>query len=94
MAFLEGNSRGAIKERAKAAGEKLAAAEDFLEIASCAFAALAGCTTVPAPVSNPRQIWCDQNGPRRDATTQTARAELDEINAHNFKGQLRCRWKA
>lgn len=57
-------------------------------------AILAGCTTVPAPVENPRQVWCDNNSPRRDAKADTSRAELDEINSHNAKGALWCRWKA
>lgn len=52
----------------------------------------AGCTTTPAPVSNPRQIWCDNNSPRRDATAETPRSVIDEINSHNAKGVLWCRW--
>ncbi len=56
--------------------------------------AIAGCTTTPAPVSNPRQIWCDTNDPRRDATAETPRGELDEINAHNAKGARWCGWTA
>lgn len=55
---------------------------------------LAGCTTVPAPVENPRQVWCDTNLPRRDATAETPRAVIDQINAHNAKGVLWCRWAA
>ena len=57
-------------------------------------AILAGCTTVPAPVDNPRQVWCDTNAPRRDATPQTLRAVIDQINAHNAKGVLWCGWVA
>lgn len=57
-------------------------------------AILAGCTTVPAPVENPRQVWCDTNSPRRDATPQTPRAVIDQINAHNAKGVLWCKWSA
>lgn len=53
--------------------------------------ALAGCVT-PAPVEDPRSIWCDTNKPRRDATPETPRAEIDEINAHNFKGEAWCGW--
>jgi len=56
-------------------------------------AILAGCTTVPAPIDNPRQVWCDTNSPRRDATADTSRAELDEINSHNRKGEKWCNWK-
>jgi hypothetical protein len=55
--------------------------------------ALAGCTTMPRPADNPRQIWCDTNAPRRDATETTPRAVLDEINAHNRKGTMWCGWK-
>lgn len=54
---------------------------------------LAGCTTIPVPVENPRQVWCDHSQPRRDATAETTRAELDEINTHNAKGALWCGWK-
>lgn len=57
--------------------------------------ALAGCATSgPAPVEDPRQVWCDQSEPRRDATPETPRAERDEINAHNRKGALWCGWIA
>lgn len=55
---------------------------------------LAGCTTTPAAVSDPRRIWCDTSTPRRDATADTPRGELDEINAHNAKGARWCGWKA
>lgn len=57
-------------------------------------AILAGCTTVPAPVENPRQVWCDTNSPRRDANAETPRSVIDEINSHNRKGSLWCGWKA
>lgn len=53
----------------------------------------AACTTTRMPVENPRQVWCDHNQPRRDATEQTPRAELNDINAHNFKGQQWCGWQ-
>lgn len=52
---------------------------------------LAGCVT-PSPVGDPRQVWCDHNSPRRDATETRPRAELDEINSHNAKGVLWCGW--
>lgn len=57
--------------------------------------ALAACGTVPtpAPVENPRQVWCDHNEPRRDATETTPRAELDKINTHNFRGVEWCGWR-
>lgn len=54
---------------------------------------LAGCTTTPAPVNDPRAVWCAHNQPRADATETTPRAELDEINIHNRKGALWCGWK-
>ena len=54
---------------------------------------LAGCATTPAPVENPRQVWCDHSQPRRDATADTPRAELDQINSHNAKGARWCRWE-
>lgn len=54
---------------------------------------LGGCTHMPQPVEDPRQVWCDHNSPRRDATPETPRVELDEINAHNAKGALWCAWK-
>lgn len=53
---------------------------------------LAGCATTPAPVEDPRQVWCEHNQPRRDATMETPRAELDEINEHNAQGALWCGW--
>jgi len=53
---------------------------------------LAGCTTTAAP-DHPRQIWCDHNQPRRDATESTPRAELDRINTHNRIGAAWCGWK-
>lgn len=53
---------------------------------------LAGCTTIPAPTENPRRVWCDHNEPRRDATADTPRGELDEINAHNANGARWCGW--
>lgn len=54
---------------------------------------LVGCISTPAPVADPRQIWCAENKPRRDATTETPRWVIDEINAHNAKGVLWCKWK-
>jgi hypothetical protein len=52
-----------------------------------------GCTTTGSPIENPRAVWCDHNKPRRDATETTPRGELDDINAHNRKGELWCGWK-
>ncbi len=57
-------------------------------------AILAGCTTVQSPVDNPRQVWCDTSSPRRDATPETPRIVIDEINAHNAKGVMWCGWSA
>lgn len=54
--------------------------------------ALASCVT-SAPVNDPRAVWCEHNSPRRDATPETPRAELDEINAHNAKGSAWCGWR-
>lgn len=54
--------------------------------------ALAACQ-MPGRIENPRQIWCEQNSPRRDATLDTPRVELDEINAHNAKGAMWCGWR-
>ena len=56
---------------------------------------LSGCTLgrdAPFP-SDPRSIWCDQNSPRRDAKPETPRTEIDEITAHNAKGEKWCGWK-
>lgn len=55
--------------------------------------ALAACQTTPSPASDPRAIWCAHSEPRRDATDETSRAELDRINAHNAKGAAWCGWK-
>lgn len=52
----------------------------------------AGCSTIGNPVADPRAIWCETNSPRRDATADTPRSELDDINAHNRKGALWCSW--
>lgn len=54
---------------------------------------LSGCTHTSGQVENPRQVWCDHNNPRRDATKDTPRAELDEINIHNMQGVKWCGWK-
>lgn len=55
---------------------------------------LASCATTAQPVpGDPRQIWCDHIEPRRDATAETPRAELDRINAHNAKGAAWCGWR-
>lgn len=56
-----------------------------------ALSSMTGCS-VTAKVENPRQIWCDHNQPRRDATLDTPRAEHDEINTHNAKGARWCGW--
>jgi len=53
---------------------------------------LAACST-PAPVEDPRRVWCEANEPRRDATPETPRWVLDEINAHNARGTLWCDWR-
>lgn len=59
---------------------------------------LAGCSVYPTDRPDPalggavRLIWCDSNQPRRDATPETPRPVVDEINAHNRKGALWCGW--
>jgi starvation-inducible outer membrane lipoprotein len=60
-------------------------------------AILAGCTTVPAPVENPRQVWCDTNEPLRYSPSVIAamtREELDEYNSYHSKGEKWCEWVA
>lgn len=54
---------------------------------------LTGCSATGSPVSDPRQVWCDHNSPRRDATETTPRSELDEINRHNAQGVAWCGWE-
>lgn len=57
---------------------------------------LAGCATTPAPVQNPRQVWCDTNQPRRPSVASVEamqREELDEINAYNRQGSAWCGWR-
>ncbi len=54
---------------------------------------LSACQTNPAPLDDPRSVWCGLETPRRDATPETPRAELDRINAHNAKGVLWCGWR-
>lgn len=54
---------------------------------------LAGCASLKAPVEDPREVWCSENQPRRDATEKTPRWELDEINAFNRKGAEWCGWR-
>jgi len=53
---------------------------------------LVSCAT-PAPVEDPRAIWCENNEPRRDATPETPRIVIDEINTHNAKGIMWCGWR-
>lgn len=64
----------------------------MVKAALIALLLLAGCASAPVPVQDPREVWCAHNEPRRDATMETPRAELDEINTHNGKGELWCRW--
>lgn len=55
--------------------------------------ACCGCANKQGPLpSDPRSIWCDYNTPRRDAKSDTPRAELDEINKHNAMGEKWCGW--
>lgn len=58
---------------------------------------LAGCAALPAPapVQEPRRVWCDHNEPRRPspaAVSAMSRAELDEVNIHNLTGLEWCGW--
>lgn len=54
---------------------------------------LTGCITRERGFpSDPRSVWCGHNSPRRDARSDTQRAELDEINKHNAMGEKWCGW--
>lgn len=58
---------------------------------------LAACTTTPepAPVDDPREVWCEHNDARRPTPAVVeamTRPELDEMNAHNRKGASWCGW--
>lgn len=56
---------------------------------------VAGCVT-PAPVDNPRQVWCDHNKPMRPSAAVfeiMTRPELDDMNTHNAQGTKWCGWK-
>lgn len=58
--------------------------------------ALAGCPSNQPTAPSPKQVWCDQNSPRRPTAATVAamsRAELDDLNAFNEKGALWCGWK-
>lgn len=57
---------------------------------------ISGCGHMPVPVEDPRAVWCEHNQPRRPtpAVIDTmSRPELDEMNAHNWKGVEWCGWK-
>lgn len=56
-------------------------------------AILAGCQSIPVPVENPRQLWCDTHTPRRDAREDTPDAEIEEIVTQNRLGAKWCGWK-
>ncbi len=57
---------------------------------------LAACATPgPAPIADPRAVWCEQNDPGRRTEAQIlqmSRAEVDKLNAYNDKGELWCGW--
>ncbi len=53
---------------------------------------IAGCATPKSAIRDGRVLWCEFSEPRRDATPQTPRWELDEINAHNSRGTKWCGW--
>lgn len=56
---------------------------------------LAGCVTTPAPVADPKQVWCDHNEPRRTTAASRqamTRAELEELVTFNRQGADWCGW--
>lgn len=56
----------------------------------------AACTTTPAPIADPRAVWCEHNEPRRPSAAVVAvmtRPDLDEMIAHNRQGVLWCGWR-
>ncbi|MEP9372603.1 hypothetical protein [Mesorhizobium sp. KR1-2] len=57
---------------------------------------VAGCTTAPEPVADPRAVWCEHNQPRRPSSIEIAAMPLPEkLSAveHNRKGALWCGWR-
>jgi len=62
-----------------------------------ALLALAGCPSSGSQPTapSPKQVWCDQNAPRRPSQAAVAamsRTELNELNAYDEKGALWCGW--
>lgn len=59
--------------------------------------ALAGCnTTKPAPIADPKAVWCEENEPTRYTPAERAvlatEVKADAL-AHNLKGADWCGWK-
>ena len=54
---------------------------------------LASCASTRAPVLDAKAVWCSNNQPRRDATPESPRWVIDEINNHNGRGEAWCRWE-
>lgn len=61
-------------------------------------ALLAGCTTTqPAPIADPRAVWCEHNEPRRPSPEEITAMSIDEKRKaveHNRQGALWCGWEA
>lgn len=56
---------------------------------------LAACATAPAPIADPRAVWCEQNDPQRPTEAhilKMTRAEIDKLNAYNDRGVEWCGW--
>ncbi len=56
---------------------------------------LAACQTTPAPVEDPRQVWCDHNEPLKlpaVAVATLSRAEREAFAARQLKGEAWCGW--
>jgi hypothetical protein len=64
--------------------------------ALAAILVLAACTTSPAPIADPRTVWCETNSPRRPSLAEIAVMQPVEKKAaveHNRKGALWCGWE-
>ncbi|BCH22483.1 hypothetical protein MesoLjLc_22250 [Mesorhizobium sp. L-8-10] len=69
----------------------MGAALKLIAVPLVASSLVVGCSATTR-TANPRGVWCDHNEPRRDATVDTPRIELDQINSHNAKGTRWCGW--
>lgn len=57
---------------------------------------LAGCVSTPAPIEDPRAVWCAENEPQRPSIEEIAAMSIErkrEIAVHNRKGADWCGWK-